>query len=50
MTPMIDGDDKPNDIGKVLSTQPHTQKLQYYGAAKTPFSSKLDWLPTGQVG
>ena len=28
---MIDGDDKPNDIAKVLSTQPHTQKLQYYG-------------------
>ena len=34
---------------KVLSTQPHTQKLQYYGAAKTPYSSKLDTLPTGQV-
>ena len=34
---------------KVLSTRPHTQKLQYYGAAKTPYSSKLDTLPTGQV-
>ena len=31
MTLMIDGDAKPNDIAKVLSTQPHTQKLQYYG-------------------
>ena len=44
------GDDKPHIYtSKVLSTRPHTQKLQYYGAAKTPFSSKLDTLPTGQV-
>ena len=44
-----DNDDYDYEPPKVLSTRPHTQKLQYYGAAKTPYSSKLDTLPTGQV-